>query len=191
MTPAQGNVPPDFLYKQLARFPRGLLKYFGIPQGQNPQLLEPTYQPILDLWEWLACTPENEVLILGNNVTTTPGATGSLILLNLTRFMWVREYTIRTTPVGAGGGTLRFVPSIQPNFQSGVELIVGDPQDDPVPSAGDVLCAYAKRPFFIGVPPTAGGAAQSALSCIRLSSSIANNLDLVAYVRGVFLDPPN
>jgi len=188
--PQQGNVPPDFLYKQLAKFPRGLLKFFGIPQGQNPQLIESSYQPILDLWEWLACTPENETLILGSNVTSLPGATGTLALLNLSRFMYVHEYTIRSTPVGAGGGSVRLVPSVQPNFNSGVELILGDPFDNFTSSAGDIVVAYARQPFFVGLPPTPGGAAQSALSCIRLFNSLVDNIDFVPYVRGVFLDPP-
>lgn len=191
-TPAQGNVPPDFLYRQLNKFPRGLLKYFGIPQGQNPQLLESTYQPVLDLWEWIASTPENQIVAVGSGVAIGGGIAGTVNLLSLFRFSYVLEYTIRTQPIPAGGGDFAMVPTIQPNVTTGVELAVGPPVRTVrlgAATVGEVVVARSERPFFFGLPESSG-VPRSILGAIVTAAGVAGAFQAFGYIRYVALDEP-
>jgi hypothetical protein len=185
-----GQLPPDFLYKQLSRFPNKLLKWFGVPMGQNPQVLEASYQPILDLWDWLACSPGNHVLEFSTGVAVGGATVGTVILFNnIQPMLYVRDYTIRTQPIPAGGGDWSIAPSIQPFKPSGTEVLVGRQQRTNLLGAatvGETVTAYADRPFFVGGFGSA--ASSSAIGGIIQTNTVAGAFQALGYMRYVNLE---
>lgn len=180
------SVPPDFLYQQLSRFPKNLLKWFGIPGGQNPSTLARDYQPVLDLWEWLASGESQAFITAGTGIVA--GGAGSYIIdpvSSPTGHVYVLEYTIRFTPIGAGGGEFACVPAIQVQQGSGVEVAVGDVArtiSAGAASAGEVIVARADHPFFLGP-------AAVAFSLISTKNTLVNAATAFGYIRFVTLSP--
>lgn len=173
-----GQLPPDYLYRQLSKFPLGLLRYFGIPSGANPQEIRTDYQPVLDLWEWLGTTNAEYAQTPGAVVLA--GAAGSQLIGAVTssQIQWVRDFTIRSTPVGAGGGVMTGFPAIQVQAGSGVEVITGDGSG--VSNAGEIFMCRASDPYFLG--PNAVGH-----SIIIGRNTLVNNITLFGYFRYVNL----
>lgn len=177
------SVPPDFLYNQLSRFPKNLLKWFGIPGGQNPASIRRDYQPVFDLWEWLS---SGDSIAFQSGGTGVPaGGAGSFLLQTVTpgEMHYVLDYTIRMTPIGAGGGDFQFVPAIQTQAGSGVEVAVGEPTRTlatGAASANEVMVCSNRRPFFLG--PNAVG-----YSSIVMKNTLANAGTMFAYLRYVNL----
>lgn len=177
-----GQVPPNFLYRQLSRFPVGLLRWFGIPSGSNPQELQTNYQPVLDLWEWLTSTNASYLITAGTVVNAATAGTFLLHTINSAHGLYVLDYTIRSTPL-VGAGVVTVSPSIQPQAGTGVEVVMGPPSTTGIGGGAIVLCR-ADKPFFVG--PNAVG-----LSSIVSTNGSANPCTLFGYVRYVNLTAPD
>lgn len=180
------SVPPDFLYQQLSRIPKNLLRYFGIPGGQNPQTLRRDYQPILDLWEWIASADSQAFQTAGTGIVA--GGAGSYVIqaTSVSNHQFVLDYTVRMTPIGAGGGDFEWVPALQTQAGSGVECAVGPPTrtlSTGAASAGEVMVCRAERPFFLG--PNAVG-----YSVIVRKNTLALGGTAFGYLRYVDLNLP-
>lgn len=178
------SVPPDYLYNQISRFPQNLLRYFGIPGGQNPSSIRRDYQPVFDLWEWLSTS--NSLAFQTGGTGIVAGGAGSYVISpfgNASGHQYCIEYTVRMTPIGAGGGEFACVPAIQVQAGSGVEVAVGAPARTIGTGAGtanEVIVARADRPFFIG--PNAVG-----YSIICTKNTLAAGATMFGYVRYVDL----
>lgn len=182
------GVPPDFLYKQLSRFPSNLLRWFGIPSGQNPQEIHPSYQPILDLWEWLVTSPTNAAVIGPTAGVAVGGAiAGTVTIAQVNSHLFVRDYTIRCQPIPAGGGEFAICPTIVPVPAAGVEVMVGQrarTQQVGAATAGEIITCFADRPFFIG---GYGAGANCQLSAIINCNTVAGAFQAFGYYRFVQL----
>lgn len=178
------SVPPDYLYNQLSRFPNSLLRWFGIPGGQNPSMIRRDYQPVLDLWEWL--TSSNSAAFQSAGTAIGAGAAGSFVIHAIPPsggMSYVLDYTLRMTPIGVAGGDFSMVPCLQTQAGSGVEVAIGDPVRTiatGAASAGEVMVARNARPFFLG--PNA-----VAYSAIVTKNTLGNAATLFGYFRYVEL----
>ena len=177
------SVPPDYLYNLVAKFPVNLLRYFGIPGGQNPSSIRRDYQPVLDLWEWITSSNSKAYQSAGTGVPA--GGAGSFLLIPAAAVdqAFVLEYTIRMTPIGAGGGDFEFVPAIQVQSGSGVEVAIGPPARTlatGAASANEVMVCRNERPFFFG--PNAVG-----YSSIVRKNTLVNAGTMFGYLRYVDL----
>lgn len=147
------SVPPDYLYNQISRFPLNLLRYFGIPGGANPASIRRDYQPVFDLWEWLSSSNSKAVQVSGAAIAAGTGGSFLLGTAPAVQHQYVLDYTIRFTPVGAGGGDFAAIPTFQAQQGSGVEVAVG-PMVRTIgtgaASANEVIVLRAERPFFFG-----------------------------------------
>lgn len=177
------------LYNQLSRTPSGLLRWFGIPSGSNPNNVAGYYQPTLDLWEHLTQSPENQQLFLSAVVNVAAGALGSQIIQLVTDFVWVppQGLTFRTTPLAAGVA-FDFTPACQFDLTTGVECAIGGRASTRggTALANEFVVGTVQNGFFMG----GRGPSQTALSAMVTQNTAAAPVGVQISMRYVNLSRP-
>lgn len=176
------------LYNQLSRFPSGLLRWFGIPSGANPNNIAAYYQPILDMWDHLTQSPENQQLFLSPVVNVGAGGLGSFVIQTISDFIWIppQGLTLRTTPLAAGVN-FTYAASAQWDLTTGVETLLAAPAGSNGAAANEfVVSGNVTTGFYIG----GRGAQQSAISCFVLENTAAVNTGIQLSLRYVNLTRP-